>query len=146
VLSRRSNGGEILRRSGMLKTLQSSRPTSSHELNCNACGLFSNVPLVPVFHQWLRNLCAASHEMPSSAQDVGAKFKRFRILVVGRANVGKTTILRKVYHAIGKPEIFDGKEHKVDPLSIQHRHYLPINHDQINADVVKPSVDVCTYA
>ncbi|KAJ8582476.1 hypothetical protein M405DRAFT_830579 [Rhizopogon salebrosus TDB-379] len=84
--------------------------------------------------------------MPSSAQDVRAKFKRFRILVVGRANAGKTTLLRKVYNATGKPEIFDGKGNKVDPLSTQHQHYLPINHGQINADVVKPSIDVCTYA
>jgi hypothetical protein len=130
----------------MLKALQSSRSPSSHELNCNACGLFSSIPLVPVFHQWLRNLCTASHDKPSSAQDVRAKFKRFRILVVGRANAGKTTLLRKVYNATGKPEIFDGKGNEVDPLSTQHRHYLPINHGQINADVVKPSIDVCTYA
>ncbi|KAJ8597787.1 hypothetical protein M405DRAFT_803117 [Rhizopogon salebrosus TDB-379] len=65
--------------------------------------------------------------MPSSAQDVKAKFRRFRILVVGRANADKT-ILRKVCNVTGKPEIFDGKGNK------------------INADVVKPSVDVCTYA
>ncbi|KAJ8582804.1 hypothetical protein M405DRAFT_829951 [Rhizopogon salebrosus TDB-379] len=82
--------------------------------------------------------------MPSSAQDVRAKFKRFRILVVGRANAGKTTLLQKVYNATGKPEIFDGKGNKVDPLLTQHRHYLPINHGQINADVVKPSIDVST--
>jgi len=30
--------------------------------------------------------------MPPSAQDARAKFKRFRILVVGRANTGKTTL------------------------------------------------------
>jgi septin family protein len=84
--------------------------------------------------------------MPSSAQDVKAKFKRFRILVVGRASAGKTTLLRKVYNATGKPEIFDGKGNKVDPLSTQHRHYLSINHDQVNANVVEPSIDVCTYA
>ncbi|KAJ8586872.1 hypothetical protein M405DRAFT_822610 [Rhizopogon salebrosus TDB-379] len=76
--------------------------------------------------------------MPSSAQDVRAKFKRFRILVA--------TLFRKVYNATGKPEIFEGKGNKVDPLSTQHRHYLPINHGQINADVVKPSVHLCTYA
>ncbi|KAJ8579234.1 hypothetical protein M405DRAFT_181291 [Rhizopogon salebrosus TDB-379] len=65
--------------------------------------------------------------MSSSAQGVGAKFKRFQILVVGRANAGKTTLqtllLRKVYNATGKPKIFDAKGNK------------------INADVMKPSVD-----
>jgi hypothetical protein len=54
--------------------------------------------------------------MPSSAQDVNARFMRFRILVVGRANVGKTTLLQKVCNATGKPEIFDGKGNKVDPI------------------------------
>jgi hypothetical protein len=107
----------------------------------------SNVPLVPASHQWPKNL---STDMSSSAQDVRAKFKRFQILVVGRASAGKTALqtllLRKVYDATGKPEIFDGKGNKVDPLSTQHWHYLLINHDQINADVVKPAVDVCTYA
>jgi hypothetical protein len=56
----------------------------------------------------------ASHDMPPSAQDVRAKFTRFRILVVGRANVSKTTLLQKVCNATGKPEIFDGKGNKVD--------------------------------
>ncbi|KAJ8581357.1 hypothetical protein M405DRAFT_751933, partial [Rhizopogon salebrosus TDB-379] len=41
----------------------------------------------------------------------------------GRDSAGKTTLLRKVCNAAGKPEIFDGKGNK------------------INADVVKPSVD-----
>jgi len=52
---------------------------------------------------------------------------------------------QKVYNATGKPEIFDGNGNKVDPLSAQRRRYLLINHDQINADVVKPSVEVCTH-
>jgi hypothetical protein len=61
----------------------------------------------------------------------------------GRANAGKTT-LQNVCNATGKPEIFDGKG-KI-PFFAQHRHYLLINHDQINANAVKPSIDVCTYA
>ncbi|KAJ8580653.1 hypothetical protein M405DRAFT_31699 [Rhizopogon salebrosus TDB-379] len=61
--------------------------------------------------------------MPLSAQDVRNKFWRFRILVVGRANAGKTTLLQKVCNTTENPEIFDGKWNK------------------INADVVKSSVD-----
>ena len=106
----------------------------------------SNVLLVPVFHQWLSNLSTASHDMPSSTQDVKARFKRFRILVLGKANSGKTILLPKVYNGTGKPEIFDGKGNNMDPTSTQHRYYLLINHDQTNAYVVEPSVDVCTYA
>ncbi|KAI5997705.1 GTP-binding protein [Pisolithus marmoratus] len=40
------------------------------------------------------------------------KIKRFRILVMGRANAGKTTILQMVCNATDKPEIFDGKGNK----------------------------------
>jgi septin family protein len=70
---------------------------------------------------------------------------RFRILVVGRANAGKTTLLQKVCNTTEKPLIFDGKGNKVNPPSIQHQNLL-INRDQIDADVVKSSVDVCTHA
>ncbi|KAI6102899.1 hypothetical protein F5141DRAFT_237570 [Pisolithus sp. B1] len=39
--------------------------------------------------------------------------KHFRILVMGRANAGKTTILQRVCNSTDKPEIFDGKGNKV---------------------------------
>ncbi|KAJ8593421.1 hypothetical protein M405DRAFT_810957 [Rhizopogon salebrosus TDB-379] len=60
--------------------------------------------------------------MPST-QDARKKFRRFRILVVGRANSGKTTLLQKVCSATEKPQIFDGKGKKID------------------ADILKTSVD-----
>jgi hypothetical protein len=53
--------------------------------------------------------------MPLSALDVRKKFERFRILVVGRANAGKTTLLQKVCNTTEKPLIFDGKGKKVNP-------------------------------
>jgi septin family protein len=53
--------------------------------------------------------------MPLSAQDVRRKFRRFRILVVGRANAGKTALLQKVCNTTENPEIFDGKGRKVNP-------------------------------
>jgi GTPase SAR1 family protein len=52
--------------------------------------------------------------MPLYAQDVRRKFRRFRILVVGRANAGKTTLLQKVCNTTEKPEIFDGEGNKVN--------------------------------
>ncbi|KAJ8585626.1 hypothetical protein M405DRAFT_824657 [Rhizopogon salebrosus TDB-379] len=49
-------------------------------------------------------------------QVVRQKFDRFRILVVGRANAGKTTLLQKVCNTTGKPLIFDGEGNKIlDP-------------------------------
>jgi GTPase SAR1 family protein len=56
--------------------------------------------------------------MPLSAQDVRRRFMRFRILVVGRANAGKTTLLQKVCNTTEKPEIFDGEGNKVNPPSM----------------------------
>ncbi|KAI6036010.1 GTP-binding protein [Pisolithus microcarpus] len=39
--------------------------------------------------------------------------KRFRVLVMGRANAGKTTILQRVCNSTDRPEIFDGWGNKV---------------------------------
>jgi GTPase SAR1 family protein len=52
-----------------------------------------------------------------SAEAIRAKCPQFRILIIGKANAGKTTILRKVCNAKpdAKPIIYDekGKEVKV---------------------------------
>ncbi|KAG6326026.1 hypothetical protein ID866_13063 [Astraeus odoratus] len=37
---------------------------------------------------------------------------RFRILVIGRANAGKTTILQRVCNTTDLPEVFDGERNK----------------------------------
>jgi hypothetical protein len=47
-------------------------------------------------------------------QDIREKFGRFRILVVGRANAGKTTLLQRICNTTEKPEIFDREGNKVD--------------------------------
>ncbi|KAI6010219.1 hypothetical protein EDC04DRAFT_2769947 [Pisolithus marmoratus] len=47
------------------------------------------------------------------------KIECFRILVMGRANAGKTTILQRVCNSTGKPEIFDGKGNKIDSDIVQ---------------------------
>ena len=48
-------------------------------------------------------------------EDIRKKFGRFRILVVGRANAGKTTLLQRVCNTTEKPEIFDPEGNKVNP-------------------------------
>lgn len=45
--------------------------------------------------------------------EVRAKFGRFRILIIGRANAGKTTILKKICNSMEDPEIYDDKGDKV---------------------------------
>ena len=47
------------------------------------------------------------------------KFKRFRVLILGRANAGKTTILQKVCNTDEQPEIFDSRGERVSILNIR---------------------------
>ncbi|KAI6169033.1 GTP-binding protein [Pisolithus thermaeus] len=54
--------------------------------------------------------------------------KHFRILVMGRANAGKTTILQRVCNSMDKPEIFDGEGNKV--YSSGHGHH-DIKHELV---------------
>ena len=46
-------------------------------------------------------------------ENIREKFGRFRILVVGRANAGKTTLLRGICNSTENPEIYDGAGNKV---------------------------------
>ena len=45
--------------------------------------------------------------------DVRKKFGRFRVLIMGRANAGKTTILKKICNSTEDPEIYDDQGKKV---------------------------------
>ena len=45
--------------------------------------------------------------------DIRKKFGRFRMLIIGRAGAGKTTILKKICNSIEDPEIYDGDGNKV---------------------------------
>ncbi|KAG6332542.1 hypothetical protein ID866_6547 [Astraeus odoratus] len=49
---------------------------------------------------------------PASINAHFERIGRFRVLVIGRANAGKTTLLRKVCNTIEMPEVFDGKGNK----------------------------------
>ncbi|KAG2126206.1 hypothetical protein DEU56DRAFT_743145 [Suillus clintonianus] len=46
--------------------------------------------------------------------EIKRKIVRFRILIIGRANAGKTTILKRVCKTNENPEIFDGAGEKID--------------------------------
>ncbi|KAF7343584.1 GTP-binding protein [Mycena sanguinolenta] len=53
------------------------------------------------------------------AIDVRSKISHFRILIIGRANAGKTTILKKVCNSVEDPEIYDPDGKKIDPEIIK---------------------------
>ena len=46
-------------------------------------------------------------------KDIKEKFGRFRILVTGRANAGKTTILKQICNSTENPEIYNNQGNKV---------------------------------
>ncbi|KAI6132342.1 GTP-binding protein [Pisolithus croceorrhizus] len=53
--------------------------------------------------------------------------KRFRILVMGRANAGKTTILQRVCNSTDEPEIFDAEGSKRGYHDITHEFVFKSN-------------------
>jgi len=44
----------------------------------------------------------------------------FRVLVIGRSNAGKTTLLQRVCNTTELPEVFNGKGEKVGCLAAQY--------------------------
>jgi len=78
-------------------------------------------------------------------RDIKKKIRRFRILVVGRANAGKTTLLRRVCNTIDDPEVFDGAGRKVKSVLCAASESPTDQSDQIDAAVVKSTVYVCAH-
>jgi len=55
--------------------------------------------------------------------EIRKKIGRFRILVIGRANAGKTTILQRVCNTREKPEIYNSAGKKVRITMLVGRWY-----------------------
>ncbi|KAG2052222.1 hypothetical protein BDR06DRAFT_888244, partial [Suillus hirtellus] len=49
-----------------------------------------------------------------NAQEIRESIGCFRVLIVGRANTGKTTILQKVCNTTDQPEMYDAKGNQID--------------------------------
>ncbi|TFK69254.1 hypothetical protein BDN72DRAFT_768221 [Pluteus cervinus] len=54
----------------------------------------------------------------SDALEIRQKYKHFRILVIGRANAGKTTLLKRVCNTTEEPSIYDEGKNLVRSLRI----------------------------
>ncbi|KIK04606.1 hypothetical protein K443DRAFT_675861 [Laccaria amethystina LaAM-08-1] len=48
------------------------------------------------------------------AQNLRRRTGRFRVLIIGRANVGKTTVLQRVCDTTEQPKFFNRKGHEID--------------------------------
>jgi ribosome biogenesis GTPase A len=60
------------------------------------------------------------------AAKLRAKYTRFRILVIGRANAGKTTLLKRVCNTTEEPSIYDEDKNLVSYslIVIQYSHHF----------------------
>ncbi|KAN0109800.1 hypothetical protein V8E52_008906 [Russula decolorans] len=82
------------------------------------------------------------HIMPQEqlANSNDLHLERFRILVVGNANAGKTTILKKVCHAKGREPVYLNIDSELEPSasrgehSIEHQFQYPTAHGFIFHD------------
>ncbi|KAJ7347133.1 hypothetical protein DFH08DRAFT_870439 [Mycena albidolilacea] len=68
--------------------------------------------------------------------NVRATRPQFRILVIGKANAGKTTLLKKVCDSVDDPEIFSPSGEKIDPKVVEASHRRG-EHDITNQLVFK---------
>ena len=66
----------------------------------------------------------------------------FRILVIGRSNAGKTTLLQRVCNTTELPEVFNAKGEKVWRLTAQYEKIMH-EYSQLDATVVQGSLEVC---
>ncbi|KAG2158676.1 uncharacterized protein EDB93DRAFT_560590 [Suillus bovinus] len=70
------------------------------------------------------------------AQVLREMIERFRVLIIGRANAGKTSILHKVCNTTDEPEIYDPKGNKIDAAVVKSS-IKRGNHDIRNEMVFK---------
>ena len=61
---------------------------------------------------------------PEEVKEHFDRIGHFRILVVGRSNAGKTTLLQRVCNTTEFPEIYNSKGEKVEYLIVQRRRSL----------------------
>ncbi|KAF7350070.1 GTP-binding protein [Mycena venus] len=71
------------------------------------------------------------------AIELRSKCKHFRVLVIGRANAGKTTLLKKVCNSVEDPEIFSPEGKKVSLATPFH--HIQAELLQLDATIVEGS-------
>ncbi|KIM63562.1 hypothetical protein SCLCIDRAFT_24004, partial [Scleroderma citrinum Foug A] len=59
------------------------------------------------------------HMDPETVRKHFDRIGRFRVLVIGRSNAGKTTLLQRVCNTTELPEVFNAKGEKLDATVVQ---------------------------
>ena len=75
----------------------------------------------------IKDMAQTIHLDPAKVKEQFDRIRRFRILVVGRSNAGKTTLLQRVCKTTELPEIYNSNGKKVKYLIVQrHRSLMPV--------------------
>jgi len=79
-----------------------------------------------------------------NAIEIRAKCRHFRVLIIGRANAGKTTILKKVCQTTDNPRIYDPRGTEVWETTLPDNSSLVLwlINGQIDMSKVEPSEQV----
>jgi GTPase SAR1 family protein len=80
-----------------------------------------------------------------NAIKIRAECRHFRVLIIGRANSGKTTILKKVCQTTDNPRIYDPEGGEVWETTLPDNSSLVVLwliNGQIDMSIVKPSEQV----
>ena len=74
----------------------------------------------------IEDMTQTIHLDPEAVKEHFDRIGRFRILVVGRSNAGKTTLLQRVCNTTELPEIYNSKGKKVKYFVLQcHGSLMP---------------------
>ena len=75
----------------------------------------------------IEDMTQTIHLDPAKVKEQFDRIGRFRILVVGRSNAGKTTLLQRVCKTTELPEIYNSNDEKVKYLIVKrHRPLMPV--------------------
>jgi len=103
---------------------------------------------MPAANQEAQSSCDAPplRQGALDAADIRRECPRFRILIIGKANAGKTTILRKVCNAKPdtKPDIYDAEGKKIIHKARQVRQEPKVCSHKLTHNLVIMSVTVLT--
>lgn len=143
-----SLGTETILRMDPAEIMPSSSPTESEYHTNPEVHVPRTVPIETVFrtdptHNVSRDPTESILRMdPADVRKHFDRIRRFRILVVGRSNAGKTTLLQRVCNTTELPEIFNLKGKKVCHVILQEFPFLTHGNFQIDpqAAVVQGSL------
>ena len=82
------------------------------------------------------------HMDPGTVRKHFNRIGRFRVLVIGRSNAGKTTLLQRVCDTTEIPEVFNAKREKVGCLTAQYCKVIYEYSEQLNPTIVQGSLEV----